>query len=94
MAKFKDGSGKRVKRMSITVSEEIYNGVRALSALSGKTINDYVFGLLADEVNKNVPAIQQIFEAQKKYQQAVLQAAIENQQSLFQKSDETEKAAE
>jgi len=71
VAKLKSDSGKRVKRMSITVSENIYGGVRALAALSDKSINDYVFGLLEREVKNNLPAVKKVFEAQQVYQNSL-----------------------
>ena len=77
MAKIKSDSGKRVKRLSITVSENIYSGVRALAALSDKTINDYVFGLLEREVNNNLPAVKKVFEAQQVYQNSLFSISDE-----------------
>ena len=77
MRKLKSDSGKRVKRMSITVSESVYSGVRALAALSDKTINDYVFGLLEREINNNLPAVKKVFEAQQVYQNSLFSISDE-----------------
>lgn len=76
MAKIKSESGKREKRMTITVSVPVYNGVKALAALDEKTINDYVFQILEEKVNQNLPAIQRVFEAQKIYQQTLFNTAM------------------
>ena len=66
---------KRQRRMSISVTDDVYNGVRAMAALQGKTLNDYVFGVLEREVNVNIPAIQKLYEAQKIYQQSLFDAS-------------------
>lgn len=88
MAKVKSDSGKRVKRMSITVSEDIYGGVRALAALSYKSINDYVFGLLEREVKNNLPAVKKVFEAQQVYQNSLFSISDEDGEGVIEVDNE------
>lgn len=88
MAKLKSDSGKRVKRMSITVSEDIYGGVRALAALSYKSINDYVFGLLEREVKNNLPAVKKVFEAQQVYQNSLFSISDEDGEGVIEVDNE------
>lgn len=76
----------RVKKMAVSTSVEVYDGVRALAALNGKTMNDYVFNVLKREVKNNLPAIKKVFEAQKLYQEMLFVQNVPN--------DETKKAVD
>lgn len=58
---------KRAKRLSIAVSIEVFDAIRALATLNGKSINDYVFECLSRDVAKNQAAVQKVLEAQQIY---------------------------
>jgi hypothetical protein len=73
MPKIKDE--KTFKRISVALSEEIYNGVKALSAVAGTTITDYVANILAGQVKQNSIVIEQMATARKAYEKAVADVA-------------------
>ena len=55
---------KRARRMSIAVSDEVYNGLRALAALNRCSLSEYVFNILNSQVQKSIPAIEKFWEVQ------------------------------
>lgn len=76
MPKIKDE--KVFKRVSVALTEEVYNGVKALSAVAGTSITDYVANILAGQVKKNELIIQQMQTARKAYEKAVADVAENN----------------
>ena len=73
MPKIKDE--KIFKRISVALTEEVYNGVKALSAVSGASITDYVANILAAQVKKNELIIQQIQTARRAYEKSISEVA-------------------
>lgn len=73
---------KTFKRISIALTEETYEGVKALAAVTGSTLTDYVANILNAQVAKNKIVIQQVRDARAAYE------------DLLSTADKTKKAAE
>lgn len=67
----KSDEEKKIKRISVAMTEETYEGVKALAAVTGTTLNDYVFNLLTGEVKKNATVIQQLLLTKRAYEESV-----------------------
>lgn len=69
MAKTLSENGqKRTRRIGVIVTDETYNAIRALAALSGVSMNDYCNIVLGEEVKKNNSVVTQMLEVQKLYE--------------------------
>lgn len=73
---------KTFKRISIALTEETYEGVKALAAVTGSTLTDYVANILNAQVAKNKIVIQQVRDARAAYE------------DLLSTADKTKKAAD
>lgn len=67
MARTKSLSGKRERKITVTSTDAVYNGVRVLAALKKQSLNDFIFRLIESEVEQHTEAIQKTKEAQKLY---------------------------
>jgi uncharacterized protein (DUF1778 family) len=65
---------KTFKRISIALTEETYEGVKALAAVTGSTLTDYVANILNAQVAKNKIVIQQVRDARAAYEDLLLTA--------------------
>ena len=67
MAKIKSASGRREKKISVSASQKVYEGAKALAAIRSQSLNDFVVGLIEGEVQKNLSAINKMVEVQNMY---------------------------
>lgn len=81
--KLKNLEDKKLRRVSVALTIEAYDGVKALAALTGTNFTDYIFRLVDTEVKANATAIQQFLLAQKSFEESKQKA-----------TDTTKKAAE
>lgn len=66
---------KTFKRVSVALTEEVYDGVKSLAAVSGTSITDYVANVLAGQVKKNEIIVQQIKTARRAYEESITRVA-------------------